>query len=371
MKLIILRTKLRDALSALERAVSDNNNLPILKNVHLSAEKQLVLTATNLEIGIIYSAAGKVNEKGKLTVPFSALRSIVSNSESERITLTGKDNNLEVQTDNYDAKIQGVSAEEFPIIPKIENSEHFFEIEADELARAFGQVVGATQQSELKPELNSVLLSFEGGQLKFVATDGFRLAEKTLLSNAFKTNFTSGIKAIVPIKTVGEVMRIFNGLGLVKIQLDPHQILFSAEGVEMISRLIDGQYPDYGQIMPKETKTEVTIDRKEFLAGIKLVGGFSGKTNDLLIETGEDGASLKMYAADQYLGENSYLVPIKKYKGKGKEEVSFNWHYLADGIKPMESERLCIALTGEQKPAIFKPENDDSLIYIVMPISKD
>ena len=146
MKLIILRSKLKEALSSLERAVVENNNLPILKNVFLKADKQLILAATNLEIGVTCLAAGKIMEEGSLTVPFAAFHNIVANSNSERITLVSKDNNLEIQTDNYEAKLQGVAADEFPIIPKIEDGEHFFEVEADILQEAFSQVSGATQQ---------------------------------------------------------------------------------------------------------------------------------------------------------------------------------------------------------------------------------
>ena len=371
MKIIILRTNLKEGLSALERAVSDNNNLPILKNILLQADERVILSATNLEIGVTYGASGKVVEKGSVTVPFSALRGIVANSESERITLTAKNNVLEVQTDNYEAKIQGLSAEEFPIIPKIEHEDNSIVVAGDVLVEAFNQTLGATQVSGLKPELNSVLIRYEGGQLKFVATDGFRLAEKTLLSNAFKTGFKKAIQAVVPSKTAQEVVRIFSAKKEVSIFLDEHQILFRAEGVDLISRLIDSAYPDYEQIIPKKTELFVVVDKNEFLAGVRLVGGFSGRGSDLLLKFKAEGKALEMFASDQYLGENNYVVPSKKIDGQGEAEVTFNWRYLLDGVKPMTGDQLGIGFYGENKPAMFRPEGDGSLIYIVMPINND
>ncbi|PIR86854.1 MAG: DNA polymerase III subunit beta [Candidatus Harrisonbacteria bacterium CG10_big_fil_rev_8_21_14_0_10_49_15] len=369
MKLIILRTNLKEGLSALERAATDNSQLPILKNVLLRADKQLVLAATNLEIGVTYTAAGKIVEPGSITVPLAALHSIITNSASERINLETHENTLEVQTDNYDAKIQGISSEDFPIIPKIEDNTHQLEIEAAALQEALTQVVGATQVSDLKPELHSVLIKYESGALKFAATDGFRLAEKTLLDNSFTTNFTNGFSVIVPLKTVSEVLRIFPTDSTVRVQIDPHQIVFTTDSIELVSRLIDAEYPDYTQIIPKAVTSEVVVSRSEFLAGLKLVSGFSGKGSDIRLKIREGGGELEIYAADQYVGENNYLVPIKKYQAGEVLELSFNWRYLIDGIRPLVGEQISLGFSSEAKPAIIKPVGDDSVFYIVMPIN--
>ncbi len=368
MKLIILRGNLKEALQSLERAVTENNNLPILKNILLKADSRLTLIGTNLEIAVTYITAGKITEEGSITIPFTPFYSIINNSSSERINLATSGNTLVVKTDNYEAKIQGIGAEEFPIIPKIEDQKDILEMDSDILSEAIGQVMHAAQVSAAKPELNSILFDFQLGLLKLVATDGFRLAEKTLLNNSFSTTFSKGVRALIPLKTISEVVRIFPKGKRVVIRLDEHQISFSSDGSELISRLIDGTYPDYTAIIPKNIATELTVARDELINAVKLVSNFSGRTSDVKMRLKEGTNALEVFAANQLLGENNYLIPVKRKKGNGLNETAFNWRYLLDGIRPMPSTEITIGLTSETKPAVIKPVDDDSLFYIVMPI---
>lgn len=368
MKLIILRSNLKEGLQALERAVTENNNLPILKHILLKTDSKLTLIATNLELAVTYITAGKISEGGSITVPFAPFYSILNNSTSERINLNTSGNTLVVKTDNYEAKIQGMAAEEFPIIPKIQDTKNTLEIESEIFSQAINQVVSAAQVNAAKPELNSILFDFQLGALKLVATDGFRLAEKTLLNNSFNTNFTKGVRVLIPLKTIQEAVRIFPKDKKLIICLDEHQISFTSDGIELISRLIDGTYPDYSGIIPKNVTTELTVGRDEFLTSVKLVSNFSGRTSDVKIRLKENTNALEIFAANQLLGENNYLVPVRKKKGDGLKETAFNWRYLLDGVRPMPTEAITLGLTSESKPAIIRPLDDDSLFYIVMPI---
>ncbi len=353
---------------AVERAVTENNNLPILKNVLLKVDSKVTISATNLELGVTHTTAGKVTENGSITVPFGTLYSIINNSDSERINLSAENNTLTVKTDNYEAKIQGTTSEEFPIIPKIEDRAHSIEINSETLREAVNEIISAVQISELKPELNGVLFDFQVGVLKLVATDGFRLAEKTLLSNAFRTNITKGVRVIIPLKTIQEVVRVFPKNTDISICIDSHQIFFGTEHLELISRLINGTYPDYAQIVPKSVEHELTVEKNNLITGIKLVSSFSGKTSDIKMRLKKDSKALEIYANNQYIGENNYLIPVKKKKEGGFDEIAFNWRYLMDGVKPMASEQVTIGVTNGTKPAIIRPAGDDSLFYIVMPI---
>lgn len=354
----------------MEKAVTENNNLPILKNILLEVGKKLIISATNLEVGVVYTAAAKISEEGKITVPFSAINTVVTNTNHERITLETKGETLILKTDNYEAKIQGVSAEEFPIIPSIEDEEKSIQISADILKESLGLVVSASGTSELKPELASVLIKYEAGVLKLVATDGFRLAEKTLLNNAFKTNFNKGFEVLVPVRVAHEVMRIFSEDETITIHIDDHQILFVSPSIRLISRLVDGSYPDYEKIIPNQLSTELLFDRKEFLSGIKLVSSFSGKTSDIRLKVGENKKSLEVYAANQNVGENNYVIPAKLQKGDEALQIVFNWRYLLDGVKPFVSEMMRLGLVSGSKPAILRPAGDDSVYYILMPIQE-
>jgi len=368
MKIIILKTNLREGLSAVERAVTENNKLPILKNTLLkTVDGRIKLSATNLELGINKLVGGKIIDKGSITVPFHTFYSIVNNSDSERINLEVKDNTLIFKTDNYEAKIQGISEEEFPIIPKIENENQYIEIDPAVLKDSLMKVVSAAHISEVRPEISGVLFDFQVTILKLVATDSFRLAEKTLYDQHFKTNFNRGFKVIVPLKTIQEVIRIFNTDKPIRIYMEPTQILFKSEDLELISRLIDGEYPDYEQIIPKNIDVEIITNRDYFINALKLVSNFSSKINDIKIKIKKDSKNLEIYSANQYLGENCYMIPAK-IKGENSYEVTFNWRFLLDGLKTTNSKNLFFGITNESKPAIIKSPEDNSYFYILMPI---
>ncbi|MBI2024528.1 MAG: DNA polymerase III subunit beta [Candidatus Harrisonbacteria bacterium] len=368
MKIIILKSNLKEALSAVERAASENNNLPVLKNVLLKTyNNKIKIAATNLDLAVTKLTSGKIIEEGGITVPLSTFQSLVNNSDNERITVETEKNNLLFKTDNYTAKIQGVNQEEFPIIPRIESEENFIEMETPIFRDAVQKVLSAVQISEIRPEISGVLFDFQLTQLKLVSTDAFRLAQKTINNNQFKTNFKEGFKVIVPLKTITEAFRIFPDNQSIKIQLDPNQILFKNEDSEIISRLIDGEYPDYEQIIPKNIETETVLNREQLINAVKLASNFSGKTNDVKIKINDNKKVLEVYSANQYLGENNYLIPVK-IKGDNFKEIAFNWRYFIDGLKIIDGENLVFGVNGENKPSIIKASDDPSYFYIVMPI---
>lgn len=352
----------------MEKGVIESNILPILKNILMkTSEGRIKLSATNLELGINKLILGKIIEEGGLTIPFGIFYGIIANTDTERINLEAKQNNLTIKTDNYEAKIQGINEEEFPIIPKIEDQTHFLEIEAEVLKNAFLSVLNAAQVSEIRPEISGVLFDFGLNHLKLVATDSFRLAEKTLLPNQFKTNFNKGFKIIIPLKTIQEIIRIFPKEQPVKIFVDQTQILFKNEDLELISRLISGEYPDYEQIVPKASETEILINRNHLVRALKLVSNFSGKTNDIKVRIKDGKKTLEIYSASPYLGENNYLIPAK-IKGEMVKELSFNWRYFLDGLKIFDCENLLLKVNGETKPAMFVSPDDASSFYLLMPI---
>ena len=367
MKLVILKNNLREGLNAVERATSENNNLPILKNVLLKTfNNKIQLSATNLEIAVSRYVAGKIIEEGSITVPLSTLLNIVNNTNSERINLETNQNTLVFKTDNYEATIQGLPEEEFPIIPKIENTKNHLSLSADIFKDSILKVINAIQLSDIRPEIGGMLLDFQVTHLKLVGTDSFRLAEKTIIDSNFKSTFEQGFKVIIPLKTMQEVLRTVTK-GEVVIFIDPNQILFKNEEIEIISRLIDGNYPDYDPITPKSFETEIIIEREHLINAVKLVSTFSGKVNDIRMKVKDGKKVLEVYSVNQLLGENKYLVPIKT---KGEEfETSFNWRYLMDGLKNFSGPELFFGVNGSHRAAILKNSNDVTYFYILMPIN--
>ncbi len=366
MKLVILKTNLRDGLVGIEHAKADNNNLPILKNVLIKTfNNKIQLSATNLEIAISKYVSGKIIEEGSITIPLETLNSIVNNVNSERINLETENNTLLLKTDNYEATIQGLPEEEFPIIPKIENIKASLQIDSGVLKDGLLKVINAVQMSEIRPEISGVLFDFQVTYFKLVGTDSFRLAEKTINESNFKSSFARGFKVIIPLKTAQEVLRIINE-SEVSIFIDPNQILFKNDDLEIISRLIDGNYPDYEQIIPKSFETEMNIEKEHLYNAVKLVSTFSGKVNDIKLKTKDGKKILEVYSANQYLGENNYLVPAKI---KGDDfEASFNWRYLMDGLKNFSENELLFKVNNSAKPAMLKSLSDESYFYILMPV---
>lgn len=369
MKFIALRSNIKEAISVVERATGENANLPILKNTLIEASGAgITITATNLEVAVTCVISGKVIENGKITTPLSLFSSLISNLQSDRLNFDKKGNNLEVKTDNYNATIQGLPAEDFPITPKIKNAKGKLEIKAALLKEAIQQVTVASQFSDLRPELNAVFFDFSIESLKLAATDGFRLAEKTIPKNLFTSQYEEPFKILVPLKTSLEVVRMTRDDEMVTIFHDESQVVFKTERAELISRLIEGNFPDYSAIIPKQFTTEVIIGREEFANAIRLAGVFGQKTSEAKISAHPNKKALEVSSADQALGDNTYFLPAK-IKG-GAIETFFNWRYLADPIKVMKTEELQIGFQEETNPALLKSPNDSSYFYILKPILK-
>ncbi len=369
MKIILIRSNLKEALSSLERAAGESQQLPALKNVLIEADRNaLLLTATNLEIAVTATVTAKIIEGGKTTAPLALLVSVVSNLQTERVNLELRGSSLHIQTDNYEATLQTISAEEFPIIPKIKNKSDHLACSIDLFKAALSQVVPCASVSDARPELGTIFFSFTLDSLKLVATDSYRLAEKTIpktqLSHAAKAPF----QALVPIRAAQELLRAMRGDGTVKIYHDENQALFESEQTSLITRLVEGSFPDYEALVPKNITTDAVVNREEFLNATKLTGSFSARTAEIRIRVPENKNHLELLASDQSLGENTYLLSAKSHGPE--KEIGFNTRYLADGLRAATGETVSLGLTEETKPAVLKSLSDGSFLYLVMPILK-
>lgn len=369
MKFIALRSNIKEAISVVEKASGDNLNLPILKNVFIETrDSGACFIATNLEIAIISNVSGKVIEGGKITVPIDLLSGLITNIQSDRLNFEKKGNNLEIKTDNYSAVLQGLPSDDFPITPKIKNIKDHLEIKGALLKEAIQQVMAASQFSDLRPELNSILFDFSIENLKCAATDGFRLAEKTILPPLFSTQEMGPFRILVPLKTSQEILRIIKDEDRVQIFHDENQILFKTESNELISRIIDGTFPDYSQLISSVFATEIIVNREEFSNAIKLAGIFGQKNGEARIKIHDNKKVIEINSADQSLGENNYLLPAK-IKGDAAETF-FNWRYLASALRAIKTEDVFVGLGEETSPALIKSTSDNSYFYILKPIMK-
>jgi len=368
MKLVILKNNLKNGLDTIGRAVgSSTGTLPIIGNVLIkTVDNKILLSATNLEVGMIFGVMGKINEAGGITVPYTVFSGVINNLVSERINLESNDKSLVIKTDNYEATIQGISENEFPIIPKLK-SDKSLTINKIALKDALSKTTIAAGRNDLRPEINGVLLIIEPKIIKVVATDSFRLSESKIEKNQFKTKGVESAKIIIPLKTAEIVAKSLKDGGEedVYIGLDENQAVFRSDGLEIVSRLIDGKFPDYEAIIPQEALTEAILSREELGNALKLANSFAAKIKDVKITTAGKTA-IEIYSSDTSLGENKCLIPAKI---NGSEaEIVFNLSYLLDGVKIENSEDVYLGLNGPSRPAIIKTPKSNSHVYIIMPV---
>ena len=372
MELIVLKTNLKEGIGLLGKIGSENATLPILKNCLIETQdNKITFSVTNLEVAITSVIPAKVITDGSITVPLGILSSIINNLESERVNLETKANNLVITTENYQAKIQGTKKEEFPIIPKIENEKQYLEIESGILKDILSSIMTASQISPVRPELGGILFDYQVSILKLAATDGFRLAERTIDENRYKSNIDRKIQTIIPLKTIQELVRVISEKDdeQIKIYFDSSQVLFKMDKFELVSRIINGEFPSYQAIIPKTTVIEISVNKDQLISALKLTGSFTDKLNEIRLIIKDGAKNIELFSSNPALGENKYLIPAKI---KGDElEIIFNWKFLFDGIRNIPTETIIIGLNGDNKPAIIKPMNVEDYFYIIRPINSN
>ena len=371
MKVEILKENLKMGIGVVERIIGKNLSLPVLDNVSISTEDSfLVLVSTDLETAIKLWVLIKIIKKGKVVVPAKFLSSFVSSLPNEKITLEEKDQNLYIECKNIKTQIQGHNPEEFPIIPELAGQE-YLEIDNQKLCQGLGQVIDVASLSQTRPEISGIYFSFLKNTIKIVATDSFRLAEKNIATqNPVKKEYSF----ILPQKPAREIMNILEGKeGVVRVYFSNNQVLFElpmAEtkhpAVQITSRLIEGEYPNYQDIIPKKFKTHVTLKKEEFLNQVKTASLFSGKINEVKISVSAQKNEVEVFAKSSDIGENTSTISAKV--DGDSIEVSFNYKFLVDGMQKIKSSELLFEISEKEGPCILRPIGDDSYLYVVMPI---
>ena len=364
MKLICLQENIKEGLFILERIASKNQNMPVLNNIILKTEKGLLKTfATDLEIGVEINIPCKIEKEGEVVVPVKTISQFISNLPNTKIIIEEKNNKITIEADGIKTTIPISNKEEFPIIPKVKK-ENTIKINPSILKNGITQVLNSVAISHPIQEILGVLFVVKDGFLKIISTDSFRLSEKTIYQ---KNNYTatSNQTFILPQKTAQELVRIINQEEDVEIMIEPNQILFSLKNINLVSRLISGNYPNYEQIIPKKTDSAALIDKNELILKTKLASLFSSKINDIKIILNPDKKTLELKSADQHKGEFSTTINTE-IKGDGFEVV-FNYKYILDGLANISDENIMFEFNKPPLPSIIKPQGDDYK-YIIMPI---
>ena len=361
MKITVVQKNFQKALSVTERIISRNISLPILHNVLLKTENnKLVISSTNLEIGINYSVGVKIEETGEIAIPARILSNFISNVQDEKVTLTTKGKILHINSRNYRTQMIGFDTKEFPIIPKIEEKP-IVVLPAQILKNSFLSVINSASLLETRPELAGVFTKFTSNNIELAATDSFRLSERIINTRPQSTG-----SAIIPRNTVLEIIRALSDIDEeVGVTLSDNQILFSTPDFTIISRLIDGNYPDYKKVIPDSFVSKVLLSKEELEKGVRLASLFTSNISDIKIKVSDTKTEITAKNTDK--GE--LLSSIESQLKNEPFSVSLNFNYLLDGIKSISSGSVVLQYTGDGSPLVVKKGDEDkSYTYVIMPL---
>jgi DNA polymerase-3 subunit beta len=375
MNLSILKENLKQGLFMVSHLAGKNVNLPILNNIMIDVKKDGVkLVTTNLEIGITNILRGKVDSEGSFTVDSKIFSDYINLLPNKKIDLVIEDGFLNISCENYKTKIKTDGVEDFPLIPEIERS-NGYKVKIKEFKKSLSKVAFAVANSESRMELSGVLFTINKNKLTLAATDSYRLAEKELeLSGVGSVEEER--KIIIPSRTIQEVLRMLSGVEQsmgdsddVEFFVSDNQVLFIINGTELISRLIEGQYPDYKQIIPSNGKTIAIASRSELVRAIKTSALFS-KTgiNDVNLDFPEGKNQIIISSASGNTGEN--ITQLEADCRGVDNSTIINYQYLLDGLNNIDEDSVKIELIDGNTPCLVRPLNEKSYVYIIMPIKQ-
>ena len=371
MKIEILKENLKLGINVVEKIIGKNLSLPILDNVSISTEDSFLnLTSTDLETVIKLWILSKVIEKGKIIIPAKFFSNFISSLPDEKVLLETKGQNLYIESKNFKTQIQGYNPEEFPIIPEFKDLD-YLEIDNRSFCQGLSQVINIVSLSQIRPEISGIYFSFSKNNITIAATDSFRLAEKNIpLENSTKKTYSF----ILPQKPAREILNILEDKeGTLKIYFSNNQVLFEFPmkeikhpQIQITSRLIDGQYPNYQDIIPNKFKTSVILRKDEFLNQVKTASLFSNRNNEIKILVFPQKKEVEIFSQNPNIGESKSTLSAKV---EGEPiEVSFNYKFLIDGIQNIKSSEINFNLSKEDGPSVLRPVGDSSYLYVVMPI---
>lgn len=365
MKLECSIEKIKNALMIVDRITGKNLTLPVLGSVlWVATGSNLKLRATNLNIGIEMEIPAKIEKEGVVAIRsdiLSSLFSVLTGDQFVKFELVN--DNLLVKTKSNTIILKSIPSDDFPTIPLIEGE--VLSIPAKKFVEGVKSVYYSASISDIKPEIGSVYIYPEDDMIVFVATDSFRLAEKKVKIKQ-KLSF-SGI--LIPFKNTVEIIKVLEGVeGDIKITLQKNQISFSTSNVYLTSRVVDGVFPDYKQIIPKNPTTEVTILKQDFISSLKVSNIFSDKFNQITFNIKPSEKVFEIEAKNSDIGENITLM-AGALTGENIT-LNFNYKYIVDCFPSMSPDSLDLEFNGNNRPMIIKPIGDSSFMYLVMPMNR-
>jgi DNA polymerase-3 subunit beta len=361
MKLQVTQENLAKALNTVARVASGRSTLPILSNVIIkTVGNRLSVASTNLDIAITHYLGSKVAEEGSITVPARLTQDFVTSLPAGVIDLELDGLKLNINTDKYQSVINGVSADEFPVMPAISKGSEW-SISAKTLKKGLQQAIFAASNDEARPTLTGVYIYSNDGELILVATDSYRLAEKQLI----KTK--EDVSLLVPASALQDLLRIVSDYeGDVGVVHDDQQVLFRVGEVELVARLIEGTYPDYKKLIPTKFATSATLNRSEFVNITKVSSLFARESaGSVTVRVDDKTNEVSIRSVASQLGENTASANAQV---NGGGDITLNSRYLLDALHALSGDEVVIGFNGKLEPCVLKDKKAQDYQHIIMPL---
>lgn len=380
MKISCLQQNLAEGLGVVGRVVPGKSTLPVLSNVLLATDEgRLKLAATNLEMAITVWVGAHVEDEGTITLPARVLTEWVNLLDREQqveLVLNPRNRRVHLRCGRYESNISGIDSEDFPPIPSVEQGASVT-LDAALLKGAIDQVAFAAAQDDSRPVLAGVLLKIEGETLTLAAADGFRLAVRTV---ELPSGTDQPLSVIVPAKALSELARVLpDGEGKqVELAATPNrsQVLFRFDDVQLVSRLIEGQFPDYARIIPRDPKTHAQMGTRELVQATRAASVFA-RDNSMIVklelvppETQEEVALGKVVVSSTSAEMGDNTGDLDATVSGEEQQVAFNGKYLREALEALASPQVHLYLTGPTSPGIFRPAAGESsdYLHVIMPM---
>ncbi len=361
MKLTVTQENLSRALATVSRIASSRGSLPILSNVLLKTENnQLLVAATNLDVAISETIGAKIKAEGSITVPARLMQDYVSSLPSGTLTLEVVDSKLKLTTEHHSSSINGTPADDFPVMPTIENG-HSLQMTGADLKSALQQVLFAASSDDARPVLTGLYLHTLNGKLYAVATDSYRLAEKVIGAEEKEVNL------LLPASSLQDVLRVMRDDTVsVGVQYDEQQARFSVGSVELVTRLIEGNYPDYRKLLPKDYATTAVLKRTDLQEITKVSSLFAREAaGGVTVTMSEEKKEVSIRSIASQVGENNAVAEAEI---SGDAVITMNSRYILDALSAFEGEKIQINVNGKLDPCILTDPDNDNYLHVVMPV---
>jgi DNA polymerase III subunit beta len=360
-KLQVTQENLNKALNSVARIANTKNALPILSNVLIkTVDSRVVVVANNLEIAITHHIGSKVSEEGSVTVPARLMQDFIASLPSGIIDLQVEDTKLHIKTGTYNSTINGTPADDYPEMPSIDGGTSW-KISAVELKKALQQVVFAASNDDARPILTGVYFHTLNGKLYIAATDSYRLAEKEVIS------LDQEVSLLIPASAMQDLLRTLGDYdGDVTVSHDSLQVLFEVGDVELLSRLIEGTYPDYKKLIPESFSSSAVLPKSELVGITKVSSLFARESaGSVTLHLDETEKTVSIRSIASQLGENTAKATAKV---TGEADITLNSRYILDALGAIHDTDIAVTFNGKLEPCVIRGTEDKQYLHLIMPL---